>query len=320
MLLVLYLPTAVLLSLLRFFDGLKMLVHDFSSALWSAVSFGGMFLALTFLTKQNMGSITPQLLVVLQLPSAAFALLVVTCLGFTKDITWGNVPRFWLHRFVNYGRFGMGTNICSMIFQRADTLLLGAFVPPAALGAYNIATRIIGYLDFPLNNLGLALFPRLAAESKASGTEGVILLYEKFVGWLLALTLPLTAVIVIGAPWIVWLIAGDRFPDAVLLVQILAAAGIVKPWGRLFGMTLDAIGKPQWNFRILLMSMSINILLNVCLIPFFGILGAAVATALAIILTIGIGQILLRRTLPIRAARAWLYILPTYRQALKLLH
>ena len=320
MLLLLYLPTVVLLSLLRFFDGLRMLVHDFSIALWSGVSFGGMFLALTFLTQLNMHDMSPRILVLLQFPSAVFALGVVTLMGVTKSITWGYVSKEWLRRLIHFGRFGMGTNICSMIFQRADVLLLGAFVTPAALGAYNIATRIIGYLDFPLNNLGLALFPRLAAESKAGGTEGVILMYEKFVGWLLALTLPMTAVIVLSAHWIVYLIAGDRFPDAVLLVQIFALAGIVKPWGRLFGITLDAIGKPEWNFKILLASMVINIAFNAALIPLFGILGAATATSLAIILTIAIGQMRLRTTLPIRAARAWLYVVPTYRQALKLLH
>lgn len=312
-LLLLYVPMALLNAVLRFADGVRMLQHDFRTALWSAVAFGTTYLGATIFFKTYLGDVTPSFLLVLQLPSAFVALIVAWHLGL-KTIIWGKITRFWLQKIIAYGRFGMGTNLCSMLFQRADMLLLGGFVPPAALAVYTVATRIIGYLDFPLNNLGLALFPRLAAENRTSGTEGVVRLYEKSVGWLLALTLPMTIGATLGAGWLVWLIAGHRFDAAIPIVQILALAGLVKPWGRVFGVTLDAVGKPQWNFRMLLMSMIVTIVFNIILIPPFGIVGAAVATSAAIITTIGIGQILLQRWLPVRAWLAWTHVLPTYRQ------
>ena len=93
----------------------------------------------------------------------------------------------------------------------------------------------------------------------------------------------------------------------------MAIAGLVKPWGRLFGVTLDAVGKPDWNLKMLIFSMFVTVLFNILLIPRFGTEGAAVATTTAIFLTIGLGQILLRRWMRVGFRRTLHGVLPVYR-------
>lgn len=311
-----YTLLAILTGVLKFIEGARIMEQDFKTTAVSSTLFGFNYVLFTIILKLFKSDITGLSLLWLQIPAVALTLAIVGYMN-RKNLKLGQLKKEWLQKIVAFGRFGMGTNLCSMIFQRADVILLGAFVSPAALGIYNVATRIITYLDFPLNALGLALLPKIAAEHQISGFEGVIKLYEKSVGWLLAMTLPIAIVTFFGADIIIHLMAGDKFSEAAVLVKILALAGLVKPWGRLFGITLDAVGKPHWNFRMLLVSMAITIIVNLILIPPFGIVGAAIATSLSVIITISIGQILLHKWLPVKILSSFEYIMPTYQAILK---
>jgi lipopolysaccharide exporter len=310
-----YIVLAVLNALLRLIDGYNMIQQEFKTAAFSALLFGGINLVLTVLIKQVKGFVDFYDLIFVQIIATFLNLLFIgkpflhLLHGFKNEIKMD-----WLKRLVLFGRYGMGTNLCSMLFQRTDILMLGAFVSPIGLAVYNVAIRIVNYIDFPLNSLGLALLPKLSAAHHDENPEGVARLYEKSVGWLLAITVPMTIFVFLGAKYIVWLVAGEMYMEAVPLLQIIAILGLVKPWGRLFGVLLDAIGKPQFNFKMLLFSMFVTVLFNVLLIPKFGIQGAAWASGLAIFTTILSGQILLARLLPIKALNAVTHILPVYRQ------
>jgi lipopolysaccharide exporter len=310
-----YIVLAVLNALLRLIDGYNMIQQEFKTAAFSALLFGGINLVLTVLIKQVKGFVDFYDLIFIQIIAAFLNLLFIgkpflhLLKGFKNEINMA-----WLKRLALFGRYGMGTNLCSMLFQRTDILMLGAFVSPVGLAIYNVAIRIVNYIDFPLNSLGLALLPKLSAAHHDENPERLARLYEKSVGWLLAITVPMTIFVFLGAKYIVWLMAGETYMEAVPLLQIIALLGLVKPWGRLFGVLLDAIGKPQFNFKMLLFSMFVTVLFNVLLIPKFGIQGAAWASGLAIFTTILSGQILLARLLPIKALNAVIHILPVYRQ------
>lgn len=210
-----------------------------------------------------------------------------------KDLRFGG---FEQQKFVVLARFGgyvAGTNFFSLLFQRLDTLLIGVFLSPAALAIYNVATRLNGLLDLPLNGLSLAQFP-LIAKANAEG-EAIRPVFNRSVRHMALVQMPLSIFMVVIAPWAVVWLAGEAYESAALLLQILAVAGLAKPWGRAFGMTLDAIGRADVNFKMLLFSMLVNLVLNLSLLPLFGVTGAAIATGLGIVVTIGIGQYLLFR-------------------------
>ena len=243
---------------------------------------------------------------------AAFATIPALRLLRAMPIRHGVFRRDWVPKLLDYGRYGLGTNLFSMLFQRVDMLLLGAFVPAAGVALYTVATRLNGYLDLPLNSLGQAFFPKIAAEKHREGGDLPALL-EKSTGLLLALALPSMLGMVLLATPLVWLLAGKQYLAAAPLVQILALAAIVKPWGRMFGVTLDAIGAPQWNFRMMLASFFVTLALNALLIPRWGVYGAAAASGLSIFVTILAGQVLLQQLVSVRMWAAWSHVLPAYR-------
>ncbi|MBL7815571.1 MAG: flippase [Saprospiraceae bacterium] len=294
-----YAPLSLLQAVLKTLEGLRMADSDFRSLVISYTVFGGFYLVFTLFLPFFTSSVSNLALLAGQF---AATILSLGILYFYQKKNWqfGKIEKQWLRQMFRFGRYGMGTNLCSMLFQRADLFLLSAFVAPSAVATYNVATRLISYLDFPLNALGLALMPRLSAVHQAQNTEGVARLYEKSVGGLLALTLPMTVGVCLAAPVLVQIVAGQSFLAAAPLIQILALAGLIKPFGRVFGVTLDAIGQPIWNFRMLLLSMVITLIFNVLLIPKAGVWGAAVASSLSVVVTILLGQRLLQRWLDVR--------------------
>jgi len=64
-------------------------------------------------------------------------------------------------------------------------------------------------------------------------------------------------------------------------LRILAIFVFVKILGRFSGITLDAIGKPNYNFYILLVTLGVNVILNFILIENYGIYGIAYATSIS---------------------------------------
>ena len=311
-LLLLHLPVTLLIGVARFYDSVDMINHRFRTSLITAGVSGGLYLLATVLYYKVFHTLPLWFLVVAQIP---VYLLTVGAAWLTvgNSEKLGKVSKKWLLQLFEYGRYGLGTNLLSQSFQRIDVLLLGAFVSPASIGAYNVATRIVTYLDFPLNMIGLALFPHMATENFERGTEGVIGIYEKSVTGLLALTLPATILIFWTAPQIIAWATSGQFGEAALLLQILILASIIKPWGRLFGVVLDAVGKPEWNFRSMLMGFVMAILLNALLIPRWGVEGAAWASTIAVWFSTLIGQYVLQLWLPINNGRIIRNILKTYR-------
>jgi lipopolysaccharide exporter len=285
------LPFSIVQGLGRFAEAVQVAKRDFMGIFWDNVINGGLQFGLTalfFLKKTPLN--LPQLLV-FQLLGIIGGLIfsVVFC---KKYFAFGHFEKDKLAQLFRFGKFVAGTNFCSLLFQRLDVLLIGAFLSPAIVAVYNVATRLNGLLDLPLNSLSLAQFPNVAKELAESKPMDEVM--RKTVRKLMLVQLPLSLLLIALAPQAVRLLAGENYASAAPILQILALAGLVKPWGRAFGMTLDATGRSDVNFKMLLFSMLVNLVLNLTLLPIFGMTGAALATGLGILLTVGAGQLLLR--------------------------
>jgi|GEM_PF-743311 len=290
---------AVLSALVRLQDGIGIAEQNFKIGLVSATVYGVMFAAGLFIVHCLCGEMTLQWLVFMQIPALLAAFLGARWAGGMLRF-FGWPAAFWIKKLWHFGRFGMMSNLGSMLMQRVDLLLLSAWVLPGQLAIYNVATRIVSYLDFPLNTLGMTFAPEIAHAHREKGMTAVLQLYEKSVLTLLLITLPLGLASGLGAGWLIQNMAGSAYLQSAMLFQLLVLASVVKPWGRVFGVTLEAIGLPAWNFRLLLGSCAVNGGLNVLLIPTWGIMGAATATGLSLLLTVALGHFWLRNVLPVR--------------------
>ena len=207
----------------------------------------------------------------------------------------GKPKKRWLTEIIHQGKYNSVTNLCSLLFQKADIFMIGYFLNPAAVGIFQLATKIIQYVELPLQAFGQTIYPRLAATQRKDKFSHLNFEYARGLFFLFTLTIPGVVLVFLFGKQLVWFLGGSSYDQAYLLLLILTPASLVKPWGRVFGLTLESVGLSQINLWMLLFSLGLNLVLNLILITQLGLLGAALATAFSTIVTIVIGQLILRK-------------------------
>ncbi len=211
--------------------------------------------------------------------------------------------RHWLVKLAQYGRYTMGSSLGSVLMQRLDVLMLGYFLGPASVALYNIGTKLTNYLEIPLRAVTLVIFPQLSKVFGEQGSEAFARLWERSVSQLLAMVLPPCIVLwLLASPAIEWM-AGEGYTEAAPVLQIFLLVALLKPWGRLAGVSLDAIGDPRANFRLVWLSLVLNGGWNALFIPWLGVIGAAWATVISMAVTTAVGVWTLCRQTPLQIGR-----------------
>ncbi|MEZ4951602.1 MAG: oligosaccharide flippase family protein [Saprospiraceae bacterium] len=186
----------------------------------------------------------------------------------------------------HFGKMVLGTNLASMLFQRADIFMIGAMLPASAVAIYNLATRIITLIDLPLNSISQVVYPKMVKAGRDFKS-----IHRKYLKMSILLHFSISILILVGLDFLWNFLMNAQHQDSPFLIKILLLGGLIKPWGRMLGIGLDAMGMPKINFQNLVFSLVLNVIFNAIMIPHWGLNGAAFATGLAVLLTIIAGQI-----------------------------
>ena len=159
-----------------------------------------------------------------------------------------------------------------------DRLFIGGYKGQAEVGVYSVAVKVASVITFAMFAFRTA-WPAFAYsiddDRDAKRTYSFVLTYLlAFASWI---ALALGAL----APWLVALLATPPFQRAEKAVALLAFAGAIYA-----GYTVLAIGsgrarKTQLNWVVTGVGAAVNVAFCIWLIPRYGMVGAAVATAVA---------------------------------------
>ena len=198
-----------------------------------------------------------------------------------------------------------------MLLNNIDSWMLGSMLSPAAVAIYNPALRITRLVEIPMQSVSAITYPKLVQKDVGVSLANAKHLYEQSVAIILAVMLPIVFVVVVFANPIVVLIAGDDYEAAATVLQITMLYGLLAPFNRQFGITLDAIGKAELGFYFVVASAAVNTVLNFIMIQRFGVIGAAYATTATHALDVILRQLFLRHILGtnfsgiLQKTRAW---------------
>lgn len=262
---------------------------------------------------------------VLHLYELAIWQLVAAVLATTGSYLWVR-KQFRLHfpvdrgrvkQLFHYGKFVFGTNISSMLYASVDQMLLGALMTSADVAVYNAANRMTNIIDVPVNAVASIVFPKSAQRSEEQGDDAIVYLFERAVGLLLAMILPVIVLCIAFSKMIIILLAGTEYSAAIPVLQVLMAATLLQPFNRQFGVAMDSSGRPKFNFYLLL-----GVMLYNCLAIWGGIelfrtsspaLGAALGAASAILLFAVSAFLIMKRIYRVQIGHIILYCLQFYR-------
>ncbi|KHA50143.1 flippase [Sulfitobacter geojensis] len=163
----------------------------------------------------------------------------------------------------------------------ADIILIGIFRTDEEVGIYRIAQQLSLLSVIGLQIVGTSFSPRYARLWK----EGSFVQLKRLVviGACVSLVLALIPMVVLALAGnlLIPIVFGEQFSESYfpMLVLFIGTAGFAAVGPA--NVVLNMIGQQSLNAKLTAVSATANIVLNIVLIPKFGIIGAASATATA---------------------------------------
>lgn len=220
----------------------------------------------------------------------------------------------WVAKLFHYGKYVFGTNISSMVVKSTDQIMLGVIAGPVPVASFNMASRVNNLVEVPTFTMASIVFPKSAQHSGQGGEVAVKRLYEKSVGAIMAVLLPVVAVILLFPEFIILVMAGKDYLDSVFLLQLVVFYCLFIPFSRQFGTIMDSVGKPHVNFGLICGLAVLNIGLNFFLIQEMGAPGAAIATLISYSLGFVANQYILYKLLKVNTLMVFKYMADFYRE------
>ncbi len=171
------------------------------------------------------------------------------------------------------------TSMSVLVYTQADIWILGMFKSTEIVGIYGIAAKLVLLVYFPMLAFG-AIIPPLISSIYASGNQNEL---REMVGastrWILSIAMPIILILVIEGKFILSFAYGGAFSAGYIPLLILVTGQLIKASAGLIGVILQMSGGHRIYMQINILGGLLNIVLNLILVPRFGMIGAATATA-----------------------------------------
>lgn len=205
-------------------------------------------------------------------------------------------PRYEPSRLLRFSGVAGAAAFATTGLLWADTLLLGAMRGSSAVGRYNVATRIVVLATFVMPAVTAAFAPRIADLHQRGRTDSLHRSYQAATSWIVRLSLPAFAMLLVF-PTDLLRVFGHGYADAAAVTMILAGGKLVDAATGPSGMMLNMSGRPALSVVDNLAVLILNVILNLWLIPRYGVVGAAVAWAVSLALVNGVRVLQVRWTM-----------------------
>ena len=207
----------------------------------------------------------------------------------TSSLTWSRLIRRGFFRDAQrpsprlarsvavYGLRAQIGGVITLMNLRLDFILLSVMAGPAVLGVYAIASKFAELVKVFGMALTYVLYPRFAKDAAVSASARARKLMPKAT----LLTAGAVAPLWVAAFFVIPYLYGSQFRPAILPAQIILLGLTLDGLGGVITGFLYGIGRPGLNSCAMAAGLAVTVVLDVVLIPRYGALGAAIASAVA---------------------------------------
>jgi O-antigen/teichoic acid export membrane protein len=219
----------------------------------------------------------------------ASAFLVFILLGsFVWNLTPGearrNVPARWDKQVAAFSAVAFVSSAVDFVFAQADKIVLGHYLDAAQVGIYAVATTVVAFVPIALQSVNQIFSPTIA-ELHATGNHALLQrLYATLTKWIVIFTLPLALTAALFALPLM-AIFGHSFQAGAVVLMIGAIGQLINCAVGSVGYLLMMSGRQVEVMKVQICSAVLMVALSVLLVPPLGIVGAAVASAIAVIVS-----------------------------------
>jgi len=180
---------------------------------------------------------------------------------------------------------------------KIDVLIIKAFKGPEEVALFYAPHMLVLYIAIFATGFGSSVFPFLSRLANSPDLDKLKLFYKKALKFMLVLTLPISIFTTVFAHDIILIIFGEKFISAVISLQILIWTINFLFIDMFMGTIFISMGKQKYMAIIAFCGFALNLTLDLLLVPYYGYIGASVATLLSYFVLMSISYYFLSREL-----------------------
>jgi O-antigen/teichoic acid export membrane protein len=185
---------------------------------------------------------------------------------------------------------------CELTLQNADILIVSRYLSPAEVGIYFAAAKTMALVLFVHYAVGSAVANRFSALDARGDREGLRRFVKDAVNWTFWPSLAGASCILVAGYPLLWLF-GEQFTAGYPVMFVLVLGFLARAAMGPAELLLNMLGEQSWSAGVMAVTALLDIALNFTLVPMFGLLGAAAATATALFCAAVMNWIVARRRL-----------------------
>lgn len=193
------------------------------------------------------------------------------CSSIFKDILW-------------FGFYSMLAMSASRVMAQIDSVMIGHYMDETSVGYYSVAVILIQGIALLPAAVQKITTPEIARYYSKKDFRRISNLVQKTVLNTYLITLIITVLLAILGKHIISIIFTPNFLPAYTPLLILLIGYTIHAPVTSLGGAISSMGKVKITFKLHLLCTLINVLLNLILIPKFGLIGASTATSISLII------------------------------------
>ncbi|MCT8339359.1 flippase [Flavobacteriaceae bacterium TK19130] len=211
----------------------------------------------------------------------AFISTVYLLFRFRKEAK-SSIPTFSLKTILKTAYPMSISAMAFFLLQSIDLLLIGKFMELKYVAFYAVALKIAMIISILLASVNAVFAPKISELYASKKVEELSLQIKKVTRMTVVFTAPLIVLVVLFSRTVLSFF-GEGYTVAKTALLILLAGQTVNVLCGSMGTYMDMTGYQNVFQKILLLALGVNIALNWFMIPIYGLVGAAIATAVSTI-------------------------------------
>ncbi|MBD0726668.1 hypothetical protein B6A10_15970 [Flavobacterium sp. L1I52] len=172
------------------------------------------------------------------------------------------------------------SGIVIMMYMRLDQIMIGDMIGERGVGLYSVSTRFTELWYFIPTIFATSFFPKLVEKFNLH-KENYHTVCLKLFKLLFVISFSISVFFTFSSNFIINFLYGNEYSLSVFALQISIWTGVFVFWGVAAGNMLVVENLNKHNLIKSLQGLGLNVILNLLLIPKYGINGAAIATLIS---------------------------------------
>lgn len=181
----------------------------------------------------------------------------------------------------DYAKYYFLSSVSGQVYQWMDVAIIGLFLTYADVGAYEVAWEVTLLVLLVSKTLSITLFPQMSQWSSEAAVDRIEAVVPEAIGVALFLSIPAFVGVFVLNYEVLATVFGSEYTIAAGVLVVLMVEKVFQSVNDVLGSTLRGIDRVDLVARAVVVTIAINLVLNVALVLTVGLLGAAIATTTA---------------------------------------